>query len=876
MGVVFLARDVKLQRDVALKLLPDRFAADEDRLVRFQREAQILATLNHPNIAQIYGLEESSDTRCIVMELVGGETLQERLRRGPIPVDEALPIAKQVAEALEAAHEKGIIHRDLKPANIKLTPQSKVKVLDFGLARIFDPQPENENLSNSPTMASRTAGGVILGTAAYMSPEQARGKPVDKRTDVWAFGCLLFEMLSGGQTFHGETLTDIIASIVRGEPEWRALPDHVSPKLRSLLRRCLEKDPSRRMHEIADVRIEIDEAIANPAAFDHASTPVQTSSRLPWVLSATLLLLLLATVAWIRFRPEPVKGTSLARLSVIAPELLKDPFIHLALSPDGRRLAYVGSATGSIGSGAKLYLRNLDSLKAVPLAGTEGALAPFWSPDSRFIGFFTADGKLKKIDISGGPSQTLCEAANFGGGTWNRDGIILFSTSTGGMFKVLESGGNPDPVTEIDAAAGEFAHVWPHFLPDGRHFVYTTFSFIGNGNGAVWAGSLDSKDRKVLIESSTTDPVNTVPGYLLFSRDGSLMAQAFDTDKFQFSGAPFPIAEQIAADVGFGGVASISAADNATIAYVQGDAGNRNVQLSWYDRSGKKIQDVGVPSTLLGIDLSPSGKQIAAHRHEGTGGDIWLYESERGTNPRFTFDSDAENVSPIWSPDGTQIVFAARTSGSFVLYRKASNGSSNQEELMKSKDPIMPMAWSPDGQTIIYAAFDPKTFGDLWGLPLTGERKPFPIVRSKFWEGHAQFSPDGKWIASWSTETGRPEIYVQPFPPTGAKWQVSTNGGNFPRWSHDGKEVFYMERPSGGRIMAVDVAATGSAVKTGPPKPLFESPYTNFGHTGFYHTFAVSPDGQRFLIPHPVTADKGPAETSSITLILNWSGRSAQ
>ncbi len=875
MGEVYQAHDTKLGRDVAIKVLPEAFAHDAERLSRFQREAKMLAALNHPNIATIFGLEHSDGVQYLVMELVSGETLQERIKReDPVPVEEALKIAKQIAEALEAAHEKSIIHRDLKPANVQVTPEGKVKVLDFGLAKAFAGDATAEDIGNSPTLSmAATMQGVILGTAAYMSPEQAKGKAVDKRTDIWAFGAVLYELLTGKAAFQGEDVGDILAAVVRSEPDWQALPVATPLKVRDLLRRCLQKDKRLRLRDAGDAQIEMEEALTAPAA-----TPVNGAELRPkpaWVqklLFAISAVFFLTTIILVSMRVYDYRSPSesaAVRFLVSAPDKTSfesgvgagtTGYTGGSISPDGRRLAFTAKdESGKV----MLWVRALDTLAAQPLQGTDGAALPFWSPDSRTVGFF-GQGKLKKIDVGGGPPQTLTEAPNARGGSWTRDGVIVFAASNSGpLSRVSSAGGAAEAATKLSQQ--QTSHRFPSFLPDGKRFLY----FVGGTgeNAGVFIGSLDSLDGQRLLAADSA-AVYAPPGYLLFVRQGTLLAQAFDGKKLQLSGEAVPIAEQVAFD---GPGAAFSASESGELTYRTG-AGAPNLRLTWVDRSGKLIESVGAPGAYLGPDLSPDGKRIAVHRHDGAGGDVWLVDAAGGKTSRLTFDASQENASPIWSPDGSRIVFGSRRNGKWGLYQKLSNGTGSEELLVESDLVKSPMSWSADGKIILYMVLDPKTNADVWALPLTGDRKPFPILQTPFVESHPQISPDGKWFAYSSDETGRREIYVQSFPPGAGKWQISSNGGFYARWRRDGKELIYMESLSRGKLVSVGVNSTGTSLEFSAPRPLFDSGYVNlsFGHTGNWSTYAVSADGQRFLIPRTESGLAGELNNAPITVVLNW------
>jgi serine/threonine protein kinase/Tol biopolymer transport system component len=847
MGVVYRAHDTKLGRDVAIKALPDAFANDPDRLQRFQREAQVLASLNHPNIAQIYGLEESDKTRCIVMELVEGQTLQERLKRGPIPIDEALPMAAQIATALEAAHERGIIHRDLKPANIKLTPDGKVKVLDFGLAKAF--QEEHEpSLSNSPTLIGASAPGVILGTAAYMSPEQARGKEADRSSDIWAFGCVLYEMLTGHAVFEGETIGEILAGVFKAEPDWQRLPANTSEAIRRLLRRCLQKDRSERLKSADDARIEIKEAMSAPAIVAPPdATPVR-QPRLAWIVSM-IAILAFASLAIVHFRERPAADPPEMRLEITTPSTTAP--LEFALSPDGRYIVFVASGGGP----QRLWLRALDKTEAQPMVGTEDADYPFWSANSRSIGF-TAGSKLKRIDIAGGAPQALANTGNIRSGAWNADGTILFNASFGPLLRIAaSSGGEPAPATRLDPQ--HLSHVTPQFLPDGRHFL---FYALGSAEASgIYLGSLDGGEPKML--AAADDAGAYLPsGMIVFIRHATLIAQHLDLGRGELTGDPFRLADSVGSNnSGLGGF-SVSA--NGSIAY-RGGGGIH--QLKWFDRTGKALGDASEPdaNTLLYPDLSPDGKHVAFQLSIQNNIDVYLRDLVRGSMRRFTFDP-ATDTSPVWSPDGTRIAFVSSRKGPYNLYMKASSGAGTEELLLGTPNNQYTQDWSKDGRFLLYSEGDPKTSRDLWALPLTGnDRKPIVVAKTRFEELNGQFSPDGRWVAYETNEFRQFEIVVQPFPEPSTKWQVSKGGGTQPRWRADGKELYFVAPD--GKLMAASITSTGSTLVAGTPVALFPAALAPGLGTN-RQEYAVSSDG-RFLINQPVESSAPP-----ITLILHWHG----
>ena len=690
MGEVYRAKDTKLGRDVAIKVLPEEFSRDKERVARFQREAQLLASLNHPNIAAIHGLDESEGQRFLVLELVEGQTLAERVSRGSVPVDEALTLSVQIAEALEAAHEKGVIHRDLKPANIKITPEGKIKVLDFGLAKAFTGD-AGADPAHSPTISMAATGqGTILGTAAYMSPEQARGQEVDKRADIWAFGCVLFEMLSGRQVFAGATMTDIIASVVKVEPNWAVLPQ-IPSVVRSLLRRCLEKDPIRRLRDIGDARIELSDAIAaeqttTVAVPVEVKTGVQRKERLLWAHATGVFAIVASILALVLLnQPGPDERSYKYTLGSLENEVGQ---VQIQLSPDGRNLVRI--------TGDGLWVRPLDELEGRLLSGTAGAAYPFWSPDSRWLGFF-AQGKLKKIEIRGGPAQTLSDVAGFSpGGTWNPEGTILFASQLDPfvVYRVSSAGGEPTAVTSLESES--VGHLYPQFLPDGRHFTFTSYGGTP-GTGWVFVASMDSQEVIPLVPSDFKARY-APPGFLLFERESTLMAQRFDVDALNLDGEAFPIVENLVRNTS-NLLAGFSVSDNGQLVYRTGAP--QSFQITWFDREGRP-EAVGPTGTFEQNPvpaLGPSGDRIAFER--GIPDDIWLVDLERGTNTRFTFD-DAADTYPLFSPDGSQIVFSSARGGNDDIYIKSTSGAGTPELLLDLEDIVRPTDWSLDGRYIVY------------------------------------------------------------------------------------------------------------------------------------------------------------------------------
>ena len=831
MGEVYRARDTKLKRDVAVKVLPEAFARDPDRMVRFQREAEVLASLNHPNIAQIYGVEGSA----LIMELVEGETL-----KGPLPLETALNYAKQIADALEAAHEKNIVHRDLKPANVMITPTGMVKVLDFGLATVLQGStPTTGDATNSPTLTMRaTQAGVIMGTAAYMSPEQARGKLVDKRADIWAFGVLLYELLTGKQAFSGETITDVLAAVVKEEPDLTRVP----AVARRLVLRCLEKEPQRRLRDIGDAMILVDEDI-----------PVGTERpqlRL-WTIASGVLAIVAVIALWAPWR-KPAAPEN--RSFQIVPPVSTG--VAFALSPDGSKMAFVAHGPDGI---ERLWVRLVNSLDVRSLPGSEidGPVVPFWSPDSRWIAFATG-GQLKKINISGGPAQVLCKLdGTVVGGSWNQDGMIIFGKIPGGIMRVAERGGNPSTVILLGPSQEA---VFPTFLPDGRHFLYEAVPTNDILIGTVDAQPGQQSSKHLLegtLQATYVPPTDAGLGHLLYFRQGALLTQSFDAQRLELSGEPVLVAEHVGAQLAFG---FFSASANGVLAY---RPAAQDFQLTWLDRQGNAAGRVGEPGRYNDVAISPDGTHAAVtlvNSHNTFNADLWLFDFMHNTRDRFTF-GPLMSAHPVWSPNGSRIAFlsingsAGTVASSWTVRQKLVGGPTQEEVLLPARLDLIPTSWSRNGHFLLYTLADQKTKNDLWALPMEGDRKPQRQLGTEFNESDGRFSPDGHWIAYVSDESGRSEVYVRTFPDSGNRWLLSRGGGSTPRWPAQSKELFYVAPD--GKMMAVEIGDTPA--RASAPRELFRAPPGS-------GAWDVTPNGKRFLFALP--AEEG--SQAPFVVVLNW------
>jgi serine/threonine protein kinase/Tol biopolymer transport system component len=882
MGEVYRARDTRLNRDVAIKVLLPAVANDPDRLARFSREAQVLASLNHPHIAQVHGLEESEGVRALVMELIEGPTLADRIAQGAIALDDALPIARQIAEAVEAAHEQGIIHRDLKPANIKVRADGIVKVLDFGLAKALDSVgASGGNATVSPTLSIHaTQAGVILGTAAYMAPEQARGKAVDKRADIWAFGCVLFEMLAGARAFRSDDVTDTIVAVVSKEPDWQALPVAASG-VRPLLARCLKKDPKQRLQAIGDARIQIEELISGMSSeAGMPSRPVVTPSRrvaLPAIGVLAGGVLLGAVVMWAVARRAPQAPVLSSRFEITPPPTqplaIQGADRDIAISPDSRHIVYRSGA-----SLAPLVVRAIDRLDANPLAGVINARQPFFSSDSQWVGFFEG-GSLKKVSITRGSAITICQNnAQPRGASWGDDNSIVFATtdSTNGLVRVSASGGEPTVLTRPDPAKGETNHWYPSVLPGGRGVLYTITGPNQAESAQVAVLDLKTGQQKTLIRGgSQAEYVQS--GHLLYAAAGMLLAVRFDLATLAVLSDPVPAVDDVRMTMG--GAAEYAVSRSGTLAYVSATPSRAQRSLVWVDRKGREAPISAPPRVYAQPRLSPDGTRVAlAIRDQEM--DIWIWDLSRETLTRLTFDPGIDQ-RPVWTPDGQRIVFASQHDGVFNLFAQAADGTGTVERLTASPNSQAPAFVAPDGSGIMGVEISPNTVSDIAWFPLASHlsgsglraasgssRSPVePLIRTTASEQNPEISPDGRYIAYQSNETGRDEIYVRPFPRvTDGRWQVTTGGGTRPAWARNGGELFYLDLAN--TLTAVRVRTSGVTFAAGNPTKVFDATFAR--PLNDPRTYDVSPDGQRFLMIKENVAANQNTTRAGIVVVLNW------
>jgi eukaryotic-like serine/threonine-protein kinase len=864
MGEVYRATDARLRREVAIKVVPDATANDPHRMARFAREAQFLAALNHPNIASIYGFEESSNMHALVMELVEGPTLADRTAQGPIPLEDVLPIARQVTEALEYAHDRGIVHRDLKPANIKITPDGTVKVLDFGLAKALSDDPHATDISNSPTLtAAATKAGLILGTAAYMSPEQARGKTVDRRADIWSFGAVLFEMLTGKVAFKGETISDTLAAVIRGEPDWTLLPSNVPNEIQQLIRRCLDKDARQRLQSIGEARIAIENAAAGrsssivgvPASSDSLVKPPVENHALKVIAGCALAALLLAAgfllanmlhrgaaheVPVVRFAITPPAGTSLSSLSQRT----------VAISPDGLRIAI--SANSS--DGARLYLRDLSSASAVPIPGTEGATNPIFSPDGKWLAFF-AGGKLKKISLDGGGPVTIADGvADPQGVSWGTDHNIYYSPSlNSGILRVSDNGGTAQAVTKLQSDKGELGHISPQILPGEKTLVLTSLS-AGNlvDDGSLVSVDIGSGKRSAAIAKGF-DPHFFPPNHLLFVHAGTLMAVEFDPSKLVTNASPVQVVQDVVMHAGSGS-AQYDISRDGTLIYVNGGKQATENSLVLAEHDAKPQPFAVKPNLYESPRFSPDGKLLALTLRLPDP-DIWIYDLERGALRRMTFAPGVDEL-PVWSPDGKRIAYASNgRQQAFVI---PVDGSGQEESLFKNEGHFHLQSWSPDGKLIAYERLGSSGQYEIWMLPMEGDRKPYPYLVSQFRVNQPAFSVDGSWLAYTSNESGRGEVYVQKFPGPGEKVQVSTDGGSNPVWSRDGKQLVF---ENAGTLWATEILV--SPFRVGKSRVLYQGDIWNDAAGPNY---TLAPGGKRIVVVERIKDPDG----GNLKVVLNW------
>ena len=869
MGEVYRARDTKLGRDVALKVLPDSLAPDPERLARFEREAQLLAALNHPSIAHIHGFEDSTGTAALVMELVDGPTLADRIAQGPMPLEEAVPIAKQIAEALEAAHEQGIIHRDLKPANIKVRPDGAVKVLDFGLAKAFDPPfSSGAGATMSPTLSIHaTQAGIILGTAAYMSPEQARGKSVDKRADIWAFGCVFYEMLTGRRAFEGDDVSITLAAVMMKEPDWKVLPSDAPVGVRRLLTRCFKKDPRERMRDIGDAQADLGEFLSGPTE-PVTGTPIVLAQPL-WrraaVPAATLLVgsLVTGAVVWFAARLM-VARPRVSRLEITLPSTAALSLVgvshDVAMTPDGSRLVYVGA------SGTTLFVRPLDQLEVTPLVRGAAIRDPFVSPDGQWVGFFEGPRMLKKVAITGGPA-VLVERLddNEQGATWAEDGTIIFATAapTTGLRRVSADGGEPVVLTRPDRARGEAGHVCPELLPGGQAVLYTVMPTTGGLNAASTA-VLDLRSGRPTIVLRGSWHAQYVSGHLVYPAVGTLRAVGFDLRRLIVIGTANPVVPQVRTTFG-GGVEAVLGRDG-TLVYVAGGAESGAARtLVWVDRQGRETPIAAPPHAYFTPRVSPDGTRVALVAVVDQNMGIWLWDLARPKLTPLTLNP-ALNALPAWTPDGRRVVFTSNRAGVLNLFSQAADGTGTVEQLTESPNIQRASAVSPDGTQVVFTVISPKTGEDVMALRLDGTHQILSLVQTPFDERNGIVSPNGRWLAYEANDSGPFQVYVRPFPDVNSgHWQVSTSGGTQPLWARSGRELFYVAPD--GALMGV-TAVDGPAWTAGAPTKVLEERYVVLGTGGgpFPRNYDIAPDGRRFLMLKAVESDTAGAPTQIVVV----------
>jgi len=867
MGEVYKAQDTRLERTVAVKVLTAHLSSSPEVRQRFEREAKTISKLSHPHICALYDVGESDGTEYLVMEYLEGETLTQRLARGPLPAEQVLRYGVEMAEALDQAHRQGIVHRDLKPGNVMVS-KSGIKLLDFGLAKMVAPVTPVSGVTALPTVAGGqdlTQGGTILGTFQYMAPEQLEGKEADARTDIFALGAVLYEMATGRKAFAGKSQASLIGSILKDEPAAiSTIQPMAPPALDRVVRICLSKDPEDRWQSAHDIAAELkwiaegsQAGVAAPAA---VSTRRRSRERLAWAGFALAALAAVGfAVAFVRRAPTPPRAL---RFEIVPSEsaAYQSPGLNVsmlpALSPDGRLLAF--DAEDDHGK-VFLWIRPMDALGARPVPGTEGAEYPFWSPDSRSVGFFS-EGKLKRVDASGGPVQVLCDAPVGRGGAWSQEGVILFAPSAGSsIHRVAASGGAPEQVLALDSAHGEDSQRWPHFLPDGRHFLY--FSYQGanpesrDQNGGVRVGSMDSKETRQVVPHAS-NALYIEPGRLLFHRGGNILAQPFDARSGKTLGEAVPIAEGVAYDDAKK-LAYFSASPAGVLAYAR--AATFPSRLLWFDRQGRQIGSVGEPGDYWNPRLSSDGRKLALSTYAGPKATLWIYDLARGSRTQFGSESSSDDDTPVWSTDGSRLAFSSMRGGPPRLFLRPLGGAGSEESLLKTTNAEIPLDWSRDGRFLAYGVPGETTDWDIWVLRFEGDRKPLPFQQTKAREGLAVFSPDGKWIAYTSTESGKSDVYAAPFPGPGQRIAISTAGGKNPKWRGDGKELFYIA--DDGKMMSVPIQP-GTTLEPGLPVPLFETRARNQPGS----RYDVTADGQKFLVVTRVLE----REVPPIAVVVNW------
>jgi len=861
MGEVYRARDTKLKREVALKVLPDSFAKDPERMARFQREAEVLASLNHPNIAQIYGVEDHA----LVMELIVGATL-----KGPLPIETALKYAKQIAEALEAVHEKGITHRDLKPANIMVTPEGVIKVLDFGLAKAAEESTGASDATNFPTLTmSPTRAGMILGTAAYMPPEQARGQAVDRRADIWAFGCVLYELITGKQAFPGDSVADILGAVLKTEPNLSMVP----PRIRKLIARCLNKDRKQRLQAIGDARIAIEEAQSGSSQETEQVIVIAPHTHIfvPWAVATALAIVagIIGAGWWRATRPG---DRSLVRLEVnLGPDSVAGQYTDAAISPDGSRLVFPWkSAEGK----QMLATRLLSETSSVLLSGTDNGRDPFFAPDGKWIGFF-ADEKMKKISVQGGAPVVLCNAPNARGATWGEDGVIVAALNNRGpISRVPAEGGTPQPVTKLQ---GALSFGWPQFLPGDKAVLFTLSLSTGAFEDAsVAAASLKTGEIKILVRGGYSGrflPTGDATGHLVYVHEGVLFAVPFDPARLEIRGTAMPLLDNLAGDPS-SGAGHFSFSETGTFVYRTGKISAQSWPVWWLDKSGKTQPLLPTPSFYESLRFSHDGQRLALLvRSAANNRGIFVYDLQRETMSRLTFDTETQQTTfPTWSPEGKHIVFQFRSAVGSGLGWMRADGAGETQRLLESKNNVLPHSFFPDGRRLVYTDFDPDSGSDLWTLALDVSDpdhpkpgKPEPFLRTPSNERYPAVSPDGRWVVYESDELGRREVYVRPYPGPGGKWQISSAGGQLPLWSPNGRELFFENLDN--RAMVTDYE--GKLESFAPGKPRLWSDQQLHNNNGVRND-DLAPDGKRFAIIPELNTRTGEKADVHMTFLMNF------